>query len=42
MSQRDKIFADFEQEMANTRKCLERIPNDKWDWKIHEKSNTIG
>ncbi|RCS54528.1 DinB family protein [Bremerella cremea] len=42
MSLREKIFADFEHEMANTRKCLERIPNDKWDWKIHEKSNTIG
>lgn len=42
MSLREKIFADFEQEMANTRKCLERVPNDKWDWKIHEKSNTIG
>lgn len=42
MSLNEMIFGDFEQEMANTRKCLERVPNDKWDWKIHDKSNTIG
>ncbi|PQO38126.1 DinB family protein [Blastopirellula marina] len=42
MSLSEMIFGDFEQEMASTRKCLERVPNDKWDWKIHEKSNTIG
>ncbi|PQO42316.1 DinB family protein [Blastopirellula marina] len=42
MSTIEMIFGDFEQEMANTRKTLERLPNDKWDWKIHEKSNTIG
>jgi len=28
--------------MANTRKVLERIPDDKLDWKPHPKSNTIG
>lgn len=42
MSTIEMIFGDFDQEMANTRKTLERVPNDKWDWKIHEKSNTIG
>ena len=42
MSTLQLIFGDFEQEMASTRKTLERVPNDKWDWKIHEKSNTIG
>ncbi|MBI1246324.1 DUF664 domain-containing protein [bacterium] len=35
-------FCDFEMELANTRKTLERVPVDKWDWKLHEKSNTIG
>ncbi|MBA2117339.1 DinB family protein [Bremerella alba] len=42
MSLSQIVFADFEQEIANTRKTLERVPDDKWDWKIHEKSNTIG
>jgi uncharacterized damage-inducible protein DinB len=28
--------------MANTRKVLERIPDDKLGWKPHPKSNTIG
>jgi len=36
------IFADFEQELANTRKTLERVPDEQWAWKIHDKSNTIG
>ncbi|MDA7980557.1 MAG: DinB family protein [Pirellulales bacterium] len=36
------MIPEFEAEMANTRKVLERIPDDKLDWKIHEKSNTIG
>ncbi|QDU76380.1 DinB superfamily protein [Bremerella volcania] len=42
MSLSQIVFADFDQEIANTRKTLERVPDDKWDWKIHEKSNTIG
>jgi uncharacterized damage-inducible protein DinB len=33
---------EFDQEMANTRKVLARIPEDKLDWKAHERSNTIG
>jgi len=36
------MLPEFDAEMANTRKVLERVPDDKWDWKIHEKSNTIG
>ena len=36
------LLADFDQEMANTRKVLERIPDDKLDWKPHLRSNTIG
>jgi uncharacterized damage-inducible protein DinB len=33
---------EFDQEAANTRKTLERVPDDKWDWKPHAKSGTIG
>ncbi len=36
------LLPEFDQEMANTRKVLERIPEDKLDWKAHPKSNTIG
>lgn len=42
MSLSELLFADLQQEFANTRKTLERIPDDRWAWKIHEKSNTIG
>ena len=42
MSLDQAILLEFDQEMANTRKVLERIPEDKLDWRIHEKSNTIG
>jgi uncharacterized damage-inducible protein DinB len=36
------MLPEFEMEMAGTRKVLERIPDDKLKWKIHDKSNTIG
>lgn len=42
MSIAESILPEFDQEMAGTRKTLERIPNDKLDWKAHPKSNTIG
>jgi uncharacterized damage-inducible protein DinB len=32
---------ELQQESVITRKMLERIPNDKYDWKPHEKSMTI-
>ncbi|AHM63402.1 hypothetical protein D770_25795 [Flammeovirgaceae bacterium 311] len=36
------IFAgELEQEAVTTRKMLERIPDDKFGWKPHEKSMTI-
>ena len=38
----ESMIPEFDMEMANTRKVLERIPDDKLNWKIHEKSNTIG
>ena len=42
MSYGETLLPEFDQEMANTRKVLERIPDDKLDWKPHPKSNTIG
>jgi uncharacterized damage-inducible protein DinB len=42
MSISQSLLPEFDQEMANTRKVLERIPQNKLTWKAHEKSNTIG
>jgi uncharacterized damage-inducible protein DinB len=42
MSISQSLLPEFDHEMANTRKVLERIPEDKLGWKAHEKSNTIG
>jgi uncharacterized damage-inducible protein DinB len=36
------LLGEFDHEMANTRKTLERVPDDKWDWKPHAKSGTTG
>ena len=36
------LLPEFDQEMANTRKTLERVPEDKLGWKPHEKSGTMG
>jgi uncharacterized damage-inducible protein DinB len=33
---------EFEQEMATTRRLLERVPDDKGPWKPHEKSFPLG
>lgn len=35
------LLPEFDHEMANTRKALERVPMDKADWKPHEKSGTM-
>src|SRR4051794_10419217 len=42
MSYADTILPEFDHEMANTRKVLERIPDNKLDWQPHPKSRTIG
>lgn len=42
MSIAESILPEFEHETANTRKVLERVPEDKLEWKAHPKSNTIG
>ena len=36
------MLAEYDQEMKNTRSTLERVPDDKWGWKPHEKSGTVG
>lgn len=35
------LLGEFDHEMANTRKCLERVPEDKFQWKPHPKSGTM-
>lgn len=36
------LLPEFDREMATTRKALERVPDDKFDWKPHEKSTSMG
>jgi uncharacterized damage-inducible protein DinB len=36
------LLCDFDAEVANTRRVLERIPDDKLTWKPHDKSMAIG
>jgi uncharacterized damage-inducible protein DinB len=42
MSYAEETLVEFDQEMASTRKVLERIPDDKLEWRCHPKSNTLG
>jgi uncharacterized damage-inducible protein DinB len=42
MSISKTILPEFDHEMANTRKTLERVPDGKFAWKPHEKSMTLG
>lgn len=42
MSIIDPIIQEFTQESANTRKVLERIPEEKFGWKPHERSMSFG
>jgi uncharacterized damage-inducible protein DinB len=41
MALRDVFLAEFDHEIANTRKTLERVPESKFDWQPHEKSYTM-
>ena len=36
------FLRELEEEVAASRKCLERIPESLFDWKPHEKSMTLG
>jgi len=38
----DTLLPEFDQEMATTRRLLERVPTDKGTWKPHEKSFSVG
>jgi len=38
MRMSEALLPEFDHEMANTRKTLERVPEDKLGWKPHEKS----
>ena len=42
MSLSGALLPEFDHEMANTRKTLERVPDDKFDWKPHQKSFSMG
>src|SRR3954465_1137635 len=42
MNYAETILPEFDREVANTRKVLERVPEDKLDWQAHSKSRTIG
>jgi len=41
MGMSEMLLPEFDNETANTRKTLERIPEDKLDWRPHEKSMTM-
>src|SRR5260370_35769754 len=42
MNYAETILPEFDRETTNTRKVLERVPEDKLDWQAHPKSHTIG
>ena len=42
MALSESLLPEFDHEMANTRKTLERVPDDKFGWKPHEKSFAMG
>lgn len=38
----DALLPEFDHETTVARKLLERLPDDRWSWKPHEKSYTLG
>jgi uncharacterized damage-inducible protein DinB len=42
MALKDALLAEYDHEMAATRKLLERIPEDRLTWKPHDKSRSLG
>src|SRR4051794_14770074 len=42
MSMIDALLPEFDHEMSVTRKLLERVPEEKSDWKPHAKSMSLG
>jgi uncharacterized damage-inducible protein DinB len=41
-SPRELLFPDLDQELATTRRMLERVPEGHDDWRPHDKSMTLG
>ncbi len=41
MPMREILLPEFDQEMATTRRLLERVPEDRLDWTPHAKSFTL-
>lgn len=37
----ESLLPEFDQEMANTRRTLERVPEARFSWKPHEKSGSM-
>ncbi len=42
MAMNQALLGEFDHEMANTRKALQRVPEEKLDWKPHAKSFSMG
>jgi uncharacterized damage-inducible protein DinB len=42
MSLVDALLPEFDHEMTVTRKLLERVPDERLDWKPHQKSYSLG
>jgi uncharacterized damage-inducible protein DinB len=42
MAMVDALLPEFDHEMATTRKLLERVPEDRMDWKPHPRSYSLG
>lgn len=42
MAIKEAFLPEFDMEMKKTRKSLERVPEDKFGWKPHEKSMPLG
>lgn len=38
----ESLLSEFDQEMASTRRLLERVPGEKSEWKPHPKSFALG
>ena len=38
----EMLLAELDREMTTTRRLIERVPDDKLEFKPHEKSNTLG
>jgi uncharacterized damage-inducible protein DinB len=39
---KDGLLAEYDHEIATTRKLIERVPKDRLAWKPHEKSMSLG